>query len=59
MANAQVQAGGDQQPAMTTIAGVSMLVIIIALSVIIWDQHRDLKDAVKTLATVSAKCLKK
>lgn len=59
MANAQAQTGGAQPPAMSTIGGAAMVVIILALTGVIWSQHNDLKDAVKTMALMSAKCVKK
>jgi len=59
MANAQAEGVGAQAPAMSTIGGAAMVVIILALTGVIWSQHNDLKDAVKTLALVSAKCVKK
>ena len=59
MADAQAQAGGAQSPVISTIAGAAVVVIILALTGVIWNQHNDLRDAVKTLALVSAKCAKK
>lgn len=58
MAESQSQAG-EQRPVMSTIAGSVMIVIILALSLVIWDQRNDLEEAVQTLAVVTAKCVKK
>jgi len=55
---AEAQADTAQTPVISTIAGLCMVVIILALTVVIWTQHGDLKNAVRTLAIVSAKCAK-
>jgi len=47
------------RPAVSNIAGISVVVIILSLSSVIWYQQSQLSDAIKTLAVVSAKCAKK
>jgi len=48
-----------ETPAISNIAGIAMMVIVLALVSVIWYQQSQLTDAVKTLAYVSAKCSQK
>lgn len=56
---AESQEMSAERPAVSNLAGISVVVIILALASVIWFQQSQLADAVKTLAVVSAKCAKK
>ncbi|MFQ5765036.1 MAG: hypothetical protein ACE5GT_08915 [Rhodospirillales bacterium] len=56
---AQSQEMVAERPAVSNLAGISVVVIVLALTSVIWFQQSQLSDAVKTLAVVSAKCIKK
>ncbi len=46
-----------ETPAISNIAGLAMAVIVLALVSVIWYQQSQLTDAVRLLASISAKCL--
>lgn len=46
------------KPTISNIASIAVAVILIGMATIIVSQQNDLKDAVKALAIVSAKCSK-
>ncbi len=46
-----------ETPAISNIAGIAMVVIVLALVSVIWYQQSQLTDAVRLLASVSTKCL--
>lgn len=46
-----------ETPAISNIAGIAMAVIVLALVSVIWYQQSQLTDAVRILASLSAKCL--
>jgi len=45
-----------QSTSISTLAGVAMLIIMVALTSVVVYQQGQLAEAVKTLAIVSAKC---
>jgi len=47
-----------EKPTVSNIAGIAVAVILIGMTTVIVSQQNDLKDAVKALAIVSAKCSK-
>ena len=47
-----------ETPAITNIAGIAMLGIVLALVSVIWYQQSQVTDAVKMVAYVTAKCSK-
>ncbi len=47
-----------EKPTISNIASVAVAVIVIGLATIVVSQQGDLKEAVRALAIVSAKCAK-
>ncbi len=47
-----------ETPAISNIAGIAIMVIVLALASVIWYQQSQLTDSVKILAYVSDKCSK-
>jgi hypothetical protein len=45
-----------ETPAISNIAGIAIMVIVLALASVIWYQQTQLTDSVKILAYVSDKC---
>lgn len=54
----EMQQGGNAAPSISNIAGVVIIVIILALTGVIMFQQSQLTKAVVVLATISAKCAK-
>ncbi len=48
-----------ETPAISNIAGIAMMVIVLALASVIWYQQSQLTDAVRAMAYISAKCAAK
>ncbi|MCH7485563.1 MAG: hypothetical protein IIC04_01060 [Proteobacteria bacterium] len=55
----ETQAAEAESPSMSNIVGLAMIVIILGLGVMIWNQNTKLEETVKVLAAVSAKCAQK
>ena len=54
----ETQDAGAESPSMSNIVGLAMIIIILGLGVMIWNQSTKLEETVKVLAAVSAKCAK-
>lgn len=52
------QAAAAEPQSMSNIVGLSMIIIILGLGVMIWNQNTKLEETVKMLAAVSTKCAK-
>ena len=55
----ETQAAEAESPSMSNVVGLAMIVIILGLGVMIWNQNTKLEETVKVLALVPAKCAQK
>ncbi len=55
----ETQAAAAESPSMSNVVGLAMIIIILGLGVMIWNQNTKLEETVKVLAAVSAKCAQK
>lgn len=55
----EMQDAATEPRSVSNIAGGAMIVIILALTSVIWYQQGQVKDAIEGLAVIAAKCAKK